>query len=133
MGILPILGHEEATERDIEGGSVALQLLSCDCGVLGTGATVISTAIVPTLEQVPVGSDEELFSFFELGASHPDIGLCEDEVRWQQLNRLLVEDFLLDCLAHGVIDDFVCVFVLVVNDVLLGLLDRHCYVLSLFT
>ena len=124
VSVLPILSHKQASKCDIQGGSVALELFPGDRGVLGSSATIVTSSIVSTLQKVPICGDQELFCFLEFGASHSDVCLSEDEVSWEQLNRLLIEDLLFDCLAHSVIDSLVGVLVLIVNDILLGLFDR---------
>ena len=131
MGILSVLGHKETTKCDIQGGSKALKLLLSHCCVFGTRAAIVTASTLSTFEQVPVCSDQEFFRLLKFSTSHANICLSKDEIGREQFNRFLIEDLLLDCLAHSVINNLVGILVLVMNDVLLSLLDSKSDIVSL--
>ena len=131
MSILSVLRHKEATESDIQGSSEAFQLVFRHCCVFSTCTTIVATSTLSTFEQVPVCSDQEFFRLLKFSTSHANICLSKDEIGREQFNRFLIEDLLLDCLAHSVINNLVGILVLVMNDVLLSLLDSKSDLISL--
>ena len=130
MSIRSVLSHEKSAEGQIERSMVSLKLLLSHKCVFSSSAPVITATLLATLEQVPVCCDEELFCFLQLGTSHSNVCLCQDEVSRKQLNRLFVKDFSLNGLTHFVIDVLVSFLVLLINDVLFCHLDRSIYLVS---
>ena len=131
MGILSVLRHKEPTESDIQGSSEAFQLFFRHCCVFSTCAAIVATSTLSTFEQVPVCSDQEFFRLLKFSTSHANICLSKDEISREQLNRFLIEDLLLDCIAHSVINNLVGILVLVMNDKLFSLLDSKSDIISL--
>jgi hypothetical protein len=125
VAIRAVLGHEKATESDVERCVESVELFFGNKGVLAASTTIFTLSIGSTLEQVPVCGNQKLLSLLQLGATHTNVGLSENEVCWKQLNRLLIEHLLLNRQTHSVIDNPVSIVVLVHDDELLGLLDRH--------
>ena len=122
--IRSILSHEKATKCNVQSCMVTIKFFLCDHGVF-TACTAIVSTIFPTFEQVPIGSNQEFFSFLQFGSSHSDVSLSQDEVCWEQLNRFLVKCLVLDRITHGVIDNSVGFIVLFLDDAFLGLVDGH--------
>ena len=131
MSILSVLRHKEAAESDIQGSSEAFQFILRHCCVFSTSTAIVATSTLSTFEQVPVRSDQEFFRLLKFSSSHTDVCFGKDEICREQLNRFLIEDLLLDCIAHSVINNLVGILVLVMNDVPLSLLDSPHNIVSL--
>ena len=122
VSVRSVLRHEEAAEGNVKCGVEAIEFLFRHKSVFAACASVLRP-VLSTLQQIPVRRDQELLRLFKLGAAHTDVCLGQDEVGWQELDRLLIENLLLDGRAHSVIDVLVGFLELVVDDVPLGLLD----------
>ena len=77
--VLPALGHEESTKSDVKRGSVSVDFLFSNKTLFVASFLVV---VLVTLEQVPVGSNQELLSLLQLGSTHSDVSLSKDEVGW---------------------------------------------------
>lgn len=128
VAIRSVLCHEKTAESDVKLSIVAIKLLLSDKCVF----SACLASVTSLLKKVPVCADQELLSFLQLGATHADVGLCKDEVSWQQLNRLLSETHsLLDQVVQCVVDNFVGILVLVHDKELLCPFNCHIDFLTL--
>ena len=100
---------------------ITVELLIIDKRVLI--AATLTSFILGNFEQVPISSDQELFSLFKPCTSQSNIRLSKNKVGGQQLYRVLVEDLLVDQVVHSVIDMSVGPFKLVIDDHSFGLIN----------
>lgn len=101
-----VLRQEKSAESFVQVSGVRFNFFLVDEGVF---VATVSTAslfslIRRKLKQVPVCCDQKLLSLFETSTSQADVGLGEDEVGGQQLNRALTEHSIRDLLSHLFVD-----------------------------
>jgi len=122
--IVALSSKEKSSEVYLKVGLVTLDFVVIDKRVfvfrIGTTFVILVTG---ELEQVPVSGDEELLSLLETGATHADVSLGQDEIGWEQLNRVFLEDIALDGLVHLAVDVSVGLLNLPLDNHLFGLLD----------
>ena len=134
LGRGTVLVEEQLTEGLVENGTVPLDLILGHQRVVLAGLAITTLVILIRckLQEVPVGSDEELFGLLQSVrlaqlVSHVDVGISKHEVGWKELDGVLTEDLVADHVSHLIVHEAVGLLVTCLNNQTLSCLNCLIY------